>query len=81
MVEIMVKRYDIQQTILPLPPCDTGDTISHFYNQSKKFTPITSKSTTVQAVDNFLDRLIKLTEEDDQINNFFKNLKTLTPGD
>ncbi|CAG9769457.1 unnamed protein product [Ceutorhynchus assimilis] len=84
LVKIFSKMFleDQDEMMAHLEQGDISDTISHFYNRSKKFNPITSKSTiTVQEVDNFLEHLSKLTKEDDQISHFSKIIKTLTPDD
>ncbi|XP_050297351.1 DNA ligase 3 [Anthonomus grandis grandis] len=61
---------------------DISETISYFYQKSRKYNPTPTESTlTVQKVDTFLEYLSKLTREEDQISHFTNILKHLTAND
>ncbi|KAH1028379.1 DNA ligase 3 isoform X2 [Dendroctonus ponderosae] len=73
---------DHEEMLEHLEQGDIGGTISHFYQKSQKYSPLPTGSTfTVQKVDAFLEKLSKLTKEEDQIGHFSNILKHLTADD
>lgn len=60
---------------------DVSETVSHFFNKSKKILPKSESSMSLQKIDEFLDQLQHLTHEKDQINHFEMICKQSTIGD
>lgn len=60
---------------------DIGETIQEFFEKSDKLKPTKNCNLTVQEVDTFLERLSKLTREDDQTEHFRSFTKRCTSND
>uniref|UniRef100_A0A1Y1KHU9 DNA ligase n=1 Tax=Photinus pyralis TaxID=7054 RepID=A0A1Y1KHU9_PHOPY len=77
LIKLFSKMFGIDQSTMMeyLKQNDMGDTIFHFFEQSKKMKPSTKSSLSINEVDGFLEQLSQLSKEDDQINHF----KTIIP--
>lgn len=60
---------------------DIGETIQHFFEQSKKVQPSSKSKLTVKEIDEFLEELSELTKEEEQINHFKNIISKLTSND
>lgn len=60
---------------------DIGETIQEFFERSNKLKPVKNSNLTVEDIDTFLERLSKLTKEDDQIEHFQNFAKRCTSND
>ncbi|KAJ8961696.1 hypothetical protein NQ318_021295 [Aromia moschata] len=60
---------------------DIGETIQQFFDESLKVRPAKKSTLTVKEVDQFLEKLAKLTKEDDQMEHFIKIAPKCTSND
>lgn len=72
---------DQEEMLEHLEQGDIGETINQFFEQSTKIKPAKKSLLTLEAVDKFLERLSKLTREEDQIDHFKSFIPKCTGND
>lgn len=72
---------DQDEMIEDLEQGDVAETISKYFETSKKIKPAKKSLLTIQEVDRFLDYLCKLTREEDQLQHFASIIEKCTSND